>query len=203
MWTVNIEDESLLPVPAELREMTADELVAILAAANTSIALRAWVVSCGHEDADSLDSAVPPELDALKRHSLADTFLRRVRRRGRWLEAIREKLGRPVWSAKALDWRLEGMLGIRRLADKMAQTPDHSGKSSVEVILELGDLLVVLSDVEYTPCEGALSAEDFHDTFRPFLSGLADDLDLLLREHLRGAPAEARGFWRSALERCT
>jgi hypothetical protein len=201
-WTVNIEDESLLPVPAELQDMTADELIAILAAANTSLALRAWVALRAPENADPLDSAVPPELDALKRHSLADTFLRRVRRRGRWLESIRQRLGRPVWSAKALEWRLEGMLGIRQLAGKMAESLDRSDKAEVEATLELADLLVVLGDVEYAPCDGALSGEDFDAVFRPFLHRLSADLSVTVRDHLKQLPVEARGFWKSALECC-
>ena len=87
---LNVEDAHLLPPPARLEQMSADDMLWILAAADPSAAFRAWArdqQSPENFDAD-LDSATPVDLDPLRRHDLQATFLHRIRRRARILAPI-------------------------------------------------------------------------------------------------------------------
>ncbi len=86
-WPVNADDTQRLPAPPQLHEMSADEMLWILASADPGAALRAWTqrerdVVSGD---DELDAAIPLDLDPLKRHDLSATFLHRTRRRARVL----------------------------------------------------------------------------------------------------------------------
>ena len=107
---LNVEDGQQLPPPPQLEQMSADDMLWVLAAADPSAAIRACArdqQSSDRFDAD-VDSATPVDLNPLRRHDLQVTFLYRIRRRARILMQLRAKLQRPVWGRRALDWRLRG-----------------------------------------------------------------------------------------------
>lgn len=89
-WALNVEDAQQLPPPVELGEMSADDMLLVLAASDPSAAFRAWVkeVKKAGNSEDELDSAVPVDLDPLRRHDLRATFLRRIRSRARGARAV-------------------------------------------------------------------------------------------------------------------
>ena len=201
---LNVEDAHLLPPPARLEQMSADDMLWILAAADPSAAFRAWTrdqQSSESFDAD-LDSATPVDLDPLRRHDLQATFLHRIRRRARILAQLRANLQRPVWGRQALEWRLRGMIGVQALADRLVREIAATADMADEALLTLADFLIVLREVDYEPVAGCLCKADFDAEFRPFLSDLADGLQEQIAALQANVSPELIGFWRRVLEQC-
>lgn len=201
---LNVEDGRRLPPPSQLEKMTAEDMLLILAASDPSAAFRAWARQQrkdGGFDSD-LDSAVPVDLDPLRRYDLQATYLHRIRRRARVLAQLRSNLQRPVWGRQALEWRLRGLVGVEPLADRLAREYVQGNGSVAEGLLTLADFLIVLHEVDYQAADGSLSRSDFEEVFRPFLRGLTEKLvqeTAGLRERV---PADVLGFWDRTVERC-
>ena len=201
---LNVEDAHLLPPPVPLEQMSADDMLWILAAVDPSAAFRAWArdqQSSEYFDAD-LDSATPVDLDPLRRHDLQATFLHRIRRRARILAQLRANLQRPVWGRQALEWRLRGMIGVQALADRLVREIAAAAEMADEALLTLADFLIVLREVDYEPAAGCLSKSEFDEEFRPFLSDLARDLQAQIAALQVNVSPELMGFWRRVLEQC-
>ena len=201
---LNVEDGQQLPPPEKLEQMSADDMLWILAAADPSAAFRAW--ARGRQPSDrfntELDSATPIDLDPLRRHDLEATFLHRIRRRARVLSQLRANLQRPVWGRQALDWRLRGMIGVKALAERLVREIGNSDGTSDEALLTLADFLIVLREVDYAPSDGCLSKEEFEGVFRPFLRELADHLEEQVVAQRSNVSPSLMGFWRRTLDRC-
>ncbi|MBM4078068.1 MAG: hypothetical protein FJ225_09155 [Lentisphaerae bacterium] len=201
---LNVEDGRRLPPPSQLETMTAEDMLLILAASDPSGAFRAWArqqrTESGYES--DLDSAVPVDLDPLRRHDLQATYLHRIRRRARVLAQLRANLQRPVWGRQALEWRLRGLVGIEPLADRLVRECAQGNGSVEEGLLTLADFLIVLHEVDYQEGDGSLPKADFEEVFRPFLRGLTEKLvreTAGLRERV---PGDVVGFWDRTVERC-
>ena len=169
---LNVEDPQRLPPPPRLEQMSADEMLRVLAAADPSAAFRAWASRQQTSDTfdTDLDSATPSDLDPLRRHDLQATFLHRIRRRARMLAQLRSNLQRPVWGRQALEWRLRGMIGIETFAERLVRELDSTDGPADEGLLTLGDFLIVLREVDYQPSAGSLTKPEFEEVFRPFLA---------------------------------
>ena len=206
-WALNVLDGRHLPPPARLEEMTADDMLGILAATDPSAAFRAWAKVRGAAesfDAD-LDSAVPVDLDPLRLYDLQATFLHRIRRRARVLAQLRANLERPVWGRQALEWRLRGLIGVEALGQRLLrELLTNEGKRD-EALLTLADFLIVLREVEYRPVEGALDRRQFEAIYRPFLGELAATLGGSVRSISslsEAAPEAILEFWQRVEALC-
>ena len=175
---LNVHDRGELPPPPQLDKMSADDMLGILAAADPSAAYRAWAKTQQAVDPeeDELDSAVPVDLDPLRRYDLYTTFLHRVRRRARVLVQLRANLQRPVSGRQALEWRLRGLVGIQALAERLVRDLASADNAVDEALLTLTDFLIVLRDVDYQPSDGSLRKEEYDEVFKPFLKELTADL---------------------------
>jgi hypothetical protein len=196
-WPVNVEDQSALPLPREIDSMTAQDMLFILAASDAGAAFRVWArqqESQSHSD-DELDSAVPPDLDPLRRYNLQDTFLHRVRRQARLLAAVKGNLERPVWSEQAIQWRLTGMLGVQRLTDRIAKDLDDADGNASQVVLNLSDLLIMLGQVAYRETDNAVSRRRFNRQYKQFLRALSTRLNERIQA-VPGLSSDVRQFWR-------
>lgn len=203
-WALNVEDAQQLPPPAELAKMSADDMLLILAASDPSAAFRAWAKrqQAANVFDDELDSAMPTDLDPLRRYDLRTTFLRRIRSRARILARLRQNLERPAFSVQVLQWRMEGFIGIKPLAERLAREVAESDGKIDEALLTLADFLIVLREVDYAPTDGALPKAKFDRIYRSFLQDLVRELDqqvLLLRGRIGG---DLLGFWTRTIERC-
>jgi hypothetical protein len=209
---LNVVDAGALPPPPVLRDMTADEMLAIIAASDPGAALRAWerLRSKGSLDGfdPELDSASPGHLDPLNRYSLATTFLHRVRRRARVMAQMRRAIERPVVSIQALEWRLRGLIGIEQLANRFAaefeaaSTVASSPTDPREALLTLADLLIVLGGATYVGEEGTLAKSQFERVYRPFLRDLASQLDAAVGSRRAELPADLTAFWDRTVQEC-
>jgi hypothetical protein len=175
---LNVEDRRELPPPPQLQNMTADDMLGIIAAVDPSAAFRAWAKreQPEHQEEDELDAAVPVDLDPLKRYDLHATFLHLVTRRARVLAQLRANLQRPVFGRQALEWRLRGLVGIEALAERLVRDLANANGNIDNALLTLTDFLIVLREVDYQSSEGALKKEEYDEVFLPFLKGLTKDL---------------------------
>ncbi len=203
-WPLNVEDASQLPPPIALENMAADDMLQILAAADPSAAFRAWTKrqKTGDGFDEELDAALPTDLDPLARYDLRATFLRRVRTRARVLAKLRENLERPAFSKQAVQWRLEGFIGVKPLVQRLTHEVVTGNGKVDETLLTLADVLIVLRDLDYQPAEGALSAVDFGEIYLPFLRELAECVDHQVRPQHARISSDVRDFWSRVVERC-
>ena len=201
---LNVEDSRALPPPAKLEEMSADEMLWILATVDSSAAFRAWARRQQSSELfdEDVDSATPPDLDPLRRYALHATFLHRIRRRARVLGQLRANLERPVWSRQALEWRLRGLIGVEQLAVRLARELAGAGSATDEALLTLADFLIVLREVDNQPMDGALPKDQFDDLFRPFLPEIADQLAQQVNAEKDRLSVDVIGFWDRVVERC-
>ena len=199
---LNVEDSRALPPPAQLEEMSADEMLWILATVDPSAAFRAWARRQQSSELfdDEVDSATPPDLDPLRRYDLQATFLHRIRRRARVLGQLRANLERPVWSRQALEWRLRGLIGVEQLAVRLARELTEASSATDEALLTLADFLIVLREVDYQPMDGALPKEQFDELFRPFLPEIADRLAQQVHAEKDRLSVDVIGFWDRVVE---
>jgi len=202
--SLNVEDAEKLPLPAAFEEMSADDMLWILATTDPSAAVRAWAKRQQPDDTfdGELDSAAPVDLDPLRRYDLQVTFLHRIRHRARVLAQLRANLQRPVWGLQALEWRLRGLIGVQPLAERFARQLDGANGAVDEALLTLADFLIVLRDVDYQPSDGALPRASFEGVFRPFLRELAAKLEQRVAEHSGHISTDVRAFWKRVVGRC-
>ena len=204
---LNVADAMSLPAPSELDSMTADDMLAIIAASDPGGALRAWAIRHQPTDPsidDDLDSATPIDLDPLSRYRLGDTFLHRVRRRARVMADLRRFVEKPAATEQVLEWRLRGLIGIRPLAEKLLAEFETAGtdRDPREALLTLADLLIVLREARYEPVEGAITTRQFTKRYAAFLTDLASHLDARVVNRLDGSTRDVAAFWRSVVKRC-
>jgi len=201
---LNVEDAKELPPPVALTEMTADDMLLILAASDPSGAFRAWAKKQQREEVfdDELDAATPPDLDPLRRYELTTTFLRRVRSRARILARLRSNLQRSVWSVQALQWRLEGFIGIRPLAKRVLGEVLEAEGAADEALLTLADLMLLLREVDYEQSEGSLSKGDYYEVYEPFLKELVNEMDTQINSRRELVGQDVLAFWKRVVKRC-
>jgi hypothetical protein len=200
---INVEDSRALPPPTQLQNMTADDMLMILAAADPSAAFRVWAKKQSSENFDpDLDSATPADLDPLRRYDLKATFLHRVRRRARILAQVRANLERPIYSRQALEWRLSGLLGVEALADRFVRDVRNSNRQVDEALLTLADFLIVLREVSYESAAGAISPEEFKLEYDSFLKLLAIKIRSQVEAESKQTSADLITFWERVLKTC-
>ena len=201
---INVEDSRALPPPADLKGMTADDMLWVLAAADPSAAFRAWAAQRKRSDVfdEDLDSAQMVELDPLRRYDLQATFLHRIRRRARILAQLRANLQRPVWGHQALEWRLRGLVGIQPLAERLVKEFATADGASDDALLTLADFLIVLREVDYQPGDGSLPKAEFDKTYKAFLHDLLDTIVPQVQAKTSTTPPDLIHFWESVVKRC-
>jgi len=204
---LNVADAMGLPAPTELDAMSADDMLAIIAASDPGAAIRAWTIrhrEPDHSIDDDLDSATPIDLDPLSRYRLGDTFLHRVRKRARVMVDLRRFVEKPAATEQVLEWRLRGLIGIKTLAEKLAAEFEAAGdtRDPREALLTLADLLIVLREARYEAAEGAISKVRFTRRYQAFLAELAEALAARVSARLEGPTRDVAAFWKSVVERC-
>lgn len=203
LMPLNVEDRAVLPPPPQLASMSADDMLGVLAAVDPSAAYRTLAkrLAEGQADADDLDSAVPIDLDPLRRYDLHATFLHRVRRRARVLAQLRANVERPVFSRQALAWRLRGLVGIQALADRLAREVVAATANTSESLLTLADLLIVLREVHYQPTPSALRKEEFDEVFVAFLREMSHKMRRDVESQRDRVSNETWQFWEQVVRR--
>ena len=202
-WPVNVENAQDLPLAREIESISVHDLIHILSAHDYSMAIRAWARRQNTNlEEENLEDAVPVELDPLKRFRLQETFLHRIRTRARMLAGVRHNLQRPVWTEKALQWRLEGIIGIKFLADKLMAFTENGNQNTDEAVLELTDFFIMLDEVKYEQVPGSIDQMQFEAIYRPFVHRLLETANSKTKKIQNQLPSDIRSFWTRIYQRC-
>jgi hypothetical protein len=201
---LNVEDSRSLPPPSQLEQMSADDMLLILAATDPSAAFRMWAKRQQQSNSfdTDLDSATPIDLDPLRRYDLQATFLHRIRHRARVLAQLRSNLQRPAYSRQAVEWRLRGLVGIESLAERLVREFRKAEDKTDEALLTIADFLIVLREVEYQPDDSSLPKEEFDQVFSIFLRELVENLDQQIDINRELLSNDLMGFWKKVVKRC-
>jgi len=71
-----------------------------------------------------------------------------------------------------------------------------------EALLGLADFLIVLSEIDYEPSDGAISKQEFDSVFSAFLRELAERMAAAVAPERGRISKEMGGFWDRVVERC-
>jgi hypothetical protein len=202
---INVECPDDLPAPIEIQNMSADDLLMILAASDPGAALRVWTKTIQRsEDGfdEDLDSAEPADLDPLRAYSLANTFLHRIRNRARVFARLRQNLERPARTKQAILWRLEGFIGVKALAERLCAEALTTSTNAEEALLSLIDFMILLHEVKYSDEAGTVTCDQFNEIYLPFLSNLVRCLDQRVRSDSGRFGKDLLAFWGRTVKQC-
>ena len=136
-WPVNVDSSAALPPPSELRDLPLEVLIEIRTSAKP---LHQVVAAWKKREAARKSPGTSADLDPHKRVDTSGFLLQRTRRVSAALNALRERLQRPVASEQVLQWRLRGPVGVHALAEaisRAAKSPIERGFLLAELCLEL------------------------------------------------------------------
>lgn len=164
-WPVNVRDGASLPPPAELSDLPLEVLIEILTSAKPlHLALQRWLRRQKGVGADGPDVLLDP-------HERVDTstFLFQRTRRVSWaLNALRNRLERPVASGEALDWRLRGPVGVQAISRAIVK----EARSAEERAFLLAELMLELARVRPSEITGGLRSAEIKAGLREMIAEL-------------------------------
>jgi len=165
-WPVQAKSAEVLPPPSELRALPLEMLVDVLTSAlplhKVLARHRKRKARRGSADADGVG------VDPILRVDVSRFLLRRTRRVGWALAALRERLERPAVSEAALHWRLRGPVGVLALADAL----EREAHSDDEAAFLLCELALELSRVRPRSGPGCVPANRVRDELKRLIAEL-------------------------------
>ena len=138
-WPVNVSNPSALPPPDALRDLSLEELLAILASTRP---LHDAVMKVLKRRTKG--KRLEMEVDPLKRFDSPAFLLRRTKRVAAALERMQHRLQRPAITRDAFEWRLNGAVGPMALADAFVRDAKIDGEAK----FYLAELALTLSRVK-------------------------------------------------------
>jgi len=151
-WPVNLVSNRSLPPPEKLRNLSLEALIDILTSAKP---LHQVMKQRLRSEREKRRDAEEPVLDPLKRVDSTGFLLQRTRRVSDALNALRQRLERPITSEQALDWRLRGPIGALAVGQAIAK----EAKSDQERCFLLTELCLDLARVHPQTSSGNLTAQ--------------------------------------------
>lgn len=185
-WVVNVTDTALLAPPDELRNLTLEDLLAVLTTARPIH----WALEERLAARAERGGMPPPVVDPLKKVDSSQFLMRRMRRLARALEGLRVRLELPLASLEGLRWRLLGPLGPIALARALQA---EAGLGSPFFIAEVSS---TLQDIEWQT-GGAIKREDLVAE----VAVAQRQLKALALEHAAETPANLRDYVTDQLAR--
>lgn len=199
-WTVNVEDRSLLPPPAELAVLAERDIDLLLRALAST---RPLPVAIEHEmrrraGRDPVHRR--EELDPLRRYDDQGLLLERARQLSLALWRLQQRLGRPASTIEAVHWRLFGPVGPVALAQGITGASLSDTYVPGEAQFFLAELDLTVAAVDWAAVAGdAIDLASVQDLVRRLHSGVETCLDALppleepsLSRYVADAVAEAR-----------
>jgi hypothetical protein len=74
--------------------------------------------------------------------------------------------------------------------------------SADEALLTVADLMILLSEVDYEPVDGAVTRDDFTETYAFFLDGLVEEVDATVQLRRGQVSNDVFEFWNRVAQRC-
>jgi len=166
-WPVNVSSEESLPPPEELKDLTVEALIDILTSARSlHQVLRKHLrnkqagVPTGQVD--------PAATDPHRRVNTSHFLLQRTRRVSLAINALRERVERPVVSRACLKWRLRGPVGVTAMAEALVR----EAKSDEEKAFLLSELALELARARFRPVQGCLPVREIEEDVRKVIQEL-------------------------------
>jgi hypothetical protein len=138
-WPVNVSNPTALPSIAELKGLTLEELLDILASSRPLHDAATRILRRRRRKKSPSDI----QLDPLRRLESAALLLRRTKRVAAALDRLKERLERPALTRDAFEWRLRGPIGSATLAEAFVREATLPGEAS----FYLAELALTLSRV--------------------------------------------------------
>lgn len=141
-WPVTIGDVSILPPPEEMRNLTLEVLIEVLASQGSlkDVMRRILARRKRVQQTESDTAATLRDLDPHRHVDTHDFLIPRTRRISRAIEGLKQRLERPVATRDAYIWRLRGPIGVTAFCDALArhaQSPEERAFLLAELALEL------------------------------------------------------------------
>lgn len=149
-WPLNVTDRAKLPPREELRDLTAEEILAVLAA--TRPLHEALALTILNRGLTKPAAGLGIELDPLKRYSSSGHLFARTREFSRALAGLRRHLSRPAPTLDSLRWRLESApWSPRALARALLEDAGKPTALQGEAAFRLAELARTLSSIDWKP----------------------------------------------------
>lgn len=169
-WPINVTDPSKLPPPEELRNLSTDALLEVLA---SSRPVHEAIALLLRRSEASRHGLARDKLDPLLRYSETGQLLKRARRVSAALAGLQRRLERPAANVNALEWRLEGPLGPLAIADTLLREQKTEKRIHGEPGFILVELALTLSRVEWESTASVIGMNEVRPRVDRVLAALA------------------------------
>ena len=189
-WPVNVLTGNALPPPEELKNLPLEVLINILSSARPlHRVLRDYLRRQEREKSKDGDK---PIVDPHKRVDTSQFLLQRTRRISWALNALRERLERPVVTLEFLRWRLHGPVGVMALAEALVR----EAQSTEERAFLISELVLELARVKPGAAPGCVPPKQHIIEIRAVIS----ELKTLIPENTPGQPENLREYVESVFK---
>ncbi len=197
-WPVEVRAFSDLPPPQELRDLSLEQLMAILTSALPLHRILQKLLRLNSDEPAPAEATAEATavLDALKRfaHEKEKHLLERTRRFSLAMAGMRQRLETPIPSEEYLQWRLLGPVGVTKVAAAILKEAGADGEKA----FLLGELALELSQVQPVSDPACVAPSrvrnairdivaDFEKQAAPLLIGTEDGLKKYVGSALRKA----------------
>lgn len=190
-WPVEVRAFSDLPPPQELRDLSLEQLLAILTSA---LPLYRCLQKMLRQNSDEpMPSEPMVALDALRRFAKDKHLLERTRRFSLAMAGLRQRLESPIPSEEYLQWRLFGPVGVTKVAAAILKEAGSDGEKA----FLLGELALEISQVQPKAEPGFLTKRKIQDA----LDALVADFEKQATPLLAGPETGLQDYVRSALRK--
>jgi hypothetical protein len=172
-WPVNVVAPAALPPPEKLRNLKLEDFIEILSSTRPLHESVLRMLKRRSQQRKNGDVVLDPH----KRVNTETFLLRRTHRFAVMLERLRERLERPVLSVEALEWRLNGPVGARTIADAIRRDAPHLD----EACFFLAELALTLKRVRASEAaRGGLEEKTIRVHLRKCIQQIEDMASALL-----------------------
>lgn len=145
-WPLNVTDLARLLPASELRNLPLEVLLDALASTRP---LHEALSESKRRHAARQQSDRYSDLDPLKRYSQSGRLLFRARRVSMALDGLKRRLERPAASLDALEWRLNGVVGPKAVAEALVREANEGQIIKGETSFVLAEIALMLSRVRW------------------------------------------------------
>ena len=189
-WPVNVLAGNALPPPEELKNLPLEVLINILSSARPLHRLLGDYLR--RREREKAKDSGQPVVDPHKRVDTSQFLLQRTRRISWALDALRERLERPVATLELLRWRLRGPVGVMALAKALVR----EAQSTEERAFLISELVLELDRVKPGVALGCVPPKQHITEIRAVIS----ELKTLIPEKTSGEPKNLREYVESVFK---
>ena len=182
-WPVNVDKPSSLPAPEVLKDLPLDVLIEILTSARPLYqAMKNWL----RRKENAGKQMESPLIDPHKRVDTSAFIIQKTRRVSWAFNGLKEKLERPVASEDALEWRINGPVGIQAIKKAIIR----EAKSEEEKSFLLTELSLELSRIKPRTAPAHLSVTKV----KKEIGKVIEELQYEVKQNLNSVPPTMRKY---------